>query len=58
YLISNHTVYDVSGYLEEHPGRRELLLDVIGTDATDHFVQAGHSDEAQDTLAGLAVGNV
>ncbi|GKZ35944.1 hypothetical protein AbraIFM66950_006779 [Aspergillus brasiliensis] len=57
-VIIHGKVYDVSGYLDEHPGGRDLLLDVIGTDATDHFVQAGHSDEAQETLAGLAVGKV
>ncbi|RAK89445.1 hypothetical protein BO79DRAFT_100864, partial [Aspergillus costaricaensis CBS 115574] len=51
-------VYDVSSYLDEHPGGKDLLLDVIGTDATEHFVQAGHSDEAQDTLSSLAVGRV
>ncbi|GKZ27349.1 hypothetical protein AbraIFM66951_005091 [Aspergillus brasiliensis] len=57
-VIIHGKVYNVSGYLDEHPGGRDLLLDVIGTDATDHFVQAGHSDEAREILAGLAVGKV
>ena len=58
YSLSQFTVYDVSRYLDEHPGGRDLLLEVIGTDATEHFVQAGHSDEAEETLAGLAVGYI
>ncbi|KAL3265066.1 hypothetical protein ABHI18_000190 [Aspergillus niger] len=57
-IIIHGKVYNVSGYLDEHPGGRDLLLDVIGTDATEHFVQAGHSDEAQDTLASFVVGSV
>lgn len=56
--MCKYAVYDVSSYLDEHPGGKDLLLDVIGTDATEHFVQAGHSDEAQDTLSSLAVGRV
>ncbi|RAH55790.1 cytochrome b5 [Aspergillus piperis CBS 112811] len=57
-IIIHGKVYDVSSYLDEHPGGKDLVLDVIGTDATEHFVQAGHSDEAQDTLSSLAVGRV
>ncbi|KAI1827691.1 cytochrome b5-like heme/steroid binding domain-containing protein [Xylaria intraflava] len=51
-------VYDVSGYLEEHPGGKDVLLQVSGTDATEDFDFVDHSDDAKDTLSGLEIGRL
>jgi hypothetical protein len=53
-----HKVYSVSKYLEDHPGGKEILLEVAGQDATKIFEEALHSEDARDILPRLKVGNV
>ncbi|OZJ01972.1 hypothetical protein BZG36_04989 [Bifiguratus adelaidae] len=43
-------VYNVTNFLEEHPGGEEVLLDEAGKDATEAFEDVGHSDEARELL--------
>lgn len=56
-LISNK-VYDVTKYLEDHPGGEEVLLDKGGMDATDDFEDVGHSREARRTLQQYELGEL
>ncbi|WEW58174.1 hypothetical protein PRK78_003642 [Emydomyces testavorans] len=58
YLVVNEKVYNVSSFVDEHPGGEEVLLDVAGQDATEAFEDVGHSDEAREILDGLLVGKV
>lgn len=51
-------VYDVSKYLEDHPGGEEVLLDRAGKDATEDFEDVGHSTEARKQLAKFEVGEL
>ncbi|KAF7422867.1 hypothetical protein PC9H_011031 [Pleurotus ostreatus] len=48
----------VSGFMEEHPGRRHLLIKMIGKDATTAFVGGvhDHSNAAHNLLAMKRVG--
>jgi cytochrome b involved in lipid metabolism len=46
------------GFVDEHPGGEEVLLDVGGQDSTEAFEDVGHSDEAREILEGLLVGNL
>jgi cytochrome b involved in lipid metabolism len=39
-------VYDVTNYLEKHPGGIAKIMDYAGKDATVAFQQAGHSIDA------------
>ncbi|KAF9093580.1 hypothetical protein BGX29_002200 [Mortierella sp. GBA35] len=56
-LLAIHgKVYDVSGFIDEHPGGEEVLLDEAGKDATESFEDVGHSDEARDIMSKLYVG--
>ena len=48
----------MSKYLYDHPGGREVLQEVAGTDATEDFEYAGHSDNAQGKLEKLRVGTL
>ncbi|PLN78228.1 cytochrome b5 [Aspergillus taichungensis] len=58
YMTVHDKVYDVSAFVDEHPGGEEVLLDVAGQDATEAFEDVGHSDEAREILDGMFVGNV
>lgn len=58
WVVYNGRVYDVSKYIDEHPGGEEVVLDVAGIDATEAFNDIGHSDDAHDILKGLLVGKV
>ncbi|OAV86169.1 hypothetical protein PTTG_30046 [Puccinia triticina 1-1 BBBD Race 1] len=43
HLVINGKVYAVSKFLEEHPGREEVLLSEAGKDTTEPFEDIGHS---------------
>ncbi|GBG32565.1 Cytochrome b5 [Hondaea fermentalgiana] len=57
-IIIMGKVYKVDKYLEEHPGGPEIIADCAGQDATEEFLDTGHSAEAQETLKKYFVGNV
>jgi cytochrome b involved in lipid metabolism len=56
YLAIHDQVFDVTTFIDEHPGGEEVLLDVAGQDATEPFEDVGHSDEAREMLYALLVG--
>ncbi|KAL4976421.1 cytochrome b5-like heme/steroid binding domain-containing protein [Aspergillus desertorum] len=58
YLIIHGKVYDVSSFIDEHPGGEEVLFDMAGEDATEAFEEIGHSDEAREILEQLLIGKV
>lgn len=49
-------VYDVTRYLDDHPGGSEVLLDVAGQNADEFFEDIGHSTEARKELAKYLIG--
>lgn len=51
-------VYDVSKYLDEHPGGAEVLMDIAGKDATTMFEDIGHSQTARKQMESLEIGAV
>ncbi|KAI9887741.1 MAG: hypothetical protein M1823_000490 [Watsoniomyces obsoletus] len=58
YVVVHDKVYDVSGFVDEHPGGEEVMMDVAGQDATEAFEDVGHSDEAREILRGLMIGEL
>lgn len=58
WVIYNGEVYDITKYIDEHPGGEEVVVDCAGTDATEAFDDIGHSDEAKEILASLKVGKL
>jgi Cytochrome b5-like Heme/Steroid binding domain len=48
-------VYDVTKYLDDHPGGAEVLLEQAGQDATDMFEDIGHSQDARLVLLSFIV---
>merc|ERR1711862_556096 len=51
-------VYDVTKYLDDHPGGAEVLLDVAGQDADEFFEDIGHSKEARNELEEHYIGDL
>ncbi|KAF1329577.1 Cytochrome b5, partial [Globisporangium splendens] len=51
-------VYDVTAFLDDHPGGPEIMVDLAGQDATAEFEDIGHSNDARAQLVSLLVGKV
>ncbi|KAH7313835.1 hypothetical protein B0I35DRAFT_376305 [Stachybotrys elegans] len=58
WMTINGKVYNVSKYLENHPGGAEVLLEAAGTDATEPFDNAGHSEDAFEIMDEFCVGTL
>ncbi|XP_073129597.1 cytochrome b5-like [Henckelia pumila] len=56
WLLINGKVYDVTKFLEDHPGGDDVLLTATGKDATDDFEDVGHSSSARATMEEFFVG--
>ncbi len=51
-------MYDVTSYLDDHPGGAEVMLDVGGKDADEFFEDIGHSNDARDELKKHLIGTL
>ncbi|KAJ3593091.1 hypothetical protein NHX12_005428 [Muraenolepis orangiensis] len=58
WLVIHDKVYDVSDFLEEHPGGEEVLLEQVGSDATESFEDVGHSIDAREILVQYYIGEL
>ncbi|KAK0180039.1 hypothetical protein PV327_005722 [Microctonus hyperodae] len=58
WMIIHHNVYDVTGFLDEHPGGEEVLLDQAGKDSTEAFEDVGHSSDARQMMEPYKIGEL
>jgi len=58
WLVISGEVYDVTPWLEDHPGGQFLLLAFAGRDATEPFETMGHSAVARKELRRMHVGSL
>lgn len=58
WLVIHDKVYDITSFLEEHPGGEEVLLEQAGADATESFEDVGHSTDAREMLTQYYVGEL
>ncbi|CAA0841614.1 Cytochrome b5 isoform B [Striga hermonthica] len=58
WLVISGKVYDVTKFLEDHPGGDEVLVSSTGKDATAEFDDVGHSHEAWAMLEKFYVGEL
>nr|XP_025709972.1 cytochrome b5-like [Callorhinus ursinus] len=57
-LILHHKVYDLTKFLEEHPGGEEVLTEQAGGDATESFEDVGHSTDARELSKTYIIGEL
>ncbi|XP_021968211.1 cytochrome b5 [Folsomia candida] len=58
WIVIADNVYDVTKFLEEHPGGEEVLLEQAGKDATENFEDVGHSTDARTMMKDYLVGEI
>ncbi|CAI5463545.1 unnamed protein product [Closterium sp. Yama58-4] len=58
WLIVSGKVYDVTKFMDDHPGGSDVMVSSTGKDATDDFEDIGHSKTARDMLAQYYVGEI
>uniref|UniRef100_A0A8D0G496 Cytochrome b5 n=1 Tax=Sphenodon punctatus TaxID=8508 RepID=A0A8D0G496_SPHPU len=58
WIILHHRIYDLSKFLEEHPGGEEVLREQAGGDATESFEDVGHSTDARNLSETFIVGEL
>jgi cytochrome b involved in lipid metabolism len=56
WMVVHGYVYDVTSFVDTHPGGPEVLLEYAGTDATESFDEVGHSQDSIDMLQPLCKG--
>ncbi|XP_052185861.1 cytochrome b5 [Diospyros lotus] len=58
WIVIDGKVYDVSSYLDEHPGGDDVILAATGKDALDEFEDAGHSESAKEQMETFCIGEL
>lgn len=58
WLVMEGNVYDVTKFLDDHPGGANLILDETGKDATEAFDDAEHSKKAQNKRKEFLIGKL
>ena len=58
WLVIHNNVYDVTTFLNEHPGGEEVLIEKAGKDATENFEDVGHSSDAREMMKKYKVGEL
>lgn len=58
WLVIHGRIYDITRFLNEHPGGEEVLLEQAGADASESFEDVGHSSDAREMLKQYYIGDV
>lgn len=56
WLIIHGKVYDVTAFLDEHPGGYDIVVAASGKDGTEDYEEIGHSTTATEMLADYYIG--
>merc|ERR1712045_338599 len=58
WMVIHDKVYDVTKFLDEHPGGEEILIESAGKDSTEAFEDVGHSTDAREMMDEYYIGDV
>lgn len=54
-VVLNSSIYDLTSFVHEHPGSSETLTEMAGCDATESFIDIGHSTFAESLLPNFCI---
>ncbi|KAJ5241859.1 uncharacterized protein N7469_000186 [Penicillium citrinum] len=57
-IVIHGQVFDITEYLQDHPGGAEVLVEVAGKDATAEYEDVGHSEDAREIMQPYLVGTL
>ncbi|KAK1138498.1 hypothetical protein N8T08_002448 [Aspergillus melleus] len=58
WIVIHGKVYDITKYLQDHPGGADVLIETAGTDATEAFEDVGHSDDSREIMEEYLIGTL
>ncbi|KAG6414651.1 hypothetical protein SASPL_122024 [Salvia splendens] len=58
WLVVGGKVYDVTKFLDDHPGGDDILINATGKDATEDFDDIRHSPSAMTKMEEFLVGEI
>lgn len=58
WIVIANKVYNVSKFLDSHPGGMDIIIEYAGKDATNSFEDVGHSTDARKLLDRYFIGNL
>lgn len=58
WMVINDKVYDLTDFIEYHPGGYEIMLEYGGADATNAFNEKPHTLDAADMLEKYLIGEL
>uniref|UniRef100_A0A0K0FYQ5 Cytochrome b5 heme-binding domain-containing protein n=1 Tax=Strongyloides venezuelensis TaxID=75913 RepID=A0A0K0FYQ5_STRVS len=58
WMIIHDNIYDLTSFLDLHPGGMDILLEYAGMDATLYFENKGHSIQAWKMLEPYKIGKL
>merc|ERR1712150_212284 len=58
WVVIHDKVYDITKFLDEHPGGEEILIENAGLDSTENFEDVGHSSDAREMLEEYYIGEL
>ena len=57
WTVIHGKVYDITKFLDEHPGGRAILVENAGLDSSEGFDDVGHSQDAREMLKDYEIGD-
>jgi cytochrome b involved in lipid metabolism len=58
WIVLHDCVYNVTKFLDEHPGGEEILIECAGDDATEAFEDVGHTNDAVEMMKDYLIGKL
>ncbi|KAJ8663776.1 hypothetical protein O0I10_000050 [Lichtheimia ornata] len=58
WMVIHNKVFDITPFIDEHPGGEEVLFDEGAKDASGPFDDVGHSDDARELMTKYYIGDI
>ena len=58
WIICNNNVYNITDFLNKHPGGNKIILDYGGLDITNNYIFSLHSMYAYNMLSKYKIGSI